>query len=140
MASLPLSDVNIVAVIVTTIVGMIIGFTWYSPKMFGTAWMQLSGKTEADMQNCDMKKGMTTEFIGTFIFTYVLATVLQMAGPGSLGDGMALGILLWLGFIVPMLLSGIAWDNKHPKLQAINGGGCLVSIVVAVLILMSWPV
>ncbi len=40
--------VNYLAVLVAAIVGMVVGFIWYSPKVFGKMWMKLSGVNPKD--------------------------------------------------------------------------------------------
>ena len=37
-------------VIVTALIGYIIGALWYSPLLFGKQWMKLTGKTDADVE------------------------------------------------------------------------------------------
>ena len=45
---------NIVALFVAALVPMIIGFIWYNPKVFGTAWMKVADMTEEKMQGANM--------------------------------------------------------------------------------------
>ena len=44
--SLPtaLSDVNLLAVFVAGVAHMVTGIVWFSPKLFGNAWAELTGK------------------------------------------------------------------------------------------------
>ncbi len=46
--------VNFVAVLVAALVPTVIGFIWYNPKVFGTAWMNASGMTEEKIKGGNM--------------------------------------------------------------------------------------
>ena len=45
---------NWIAIIVAALVPTIVGFLWYNPKVFGTAWMNASGMTEEKMKGGNM--------------------------------------------------------------------------------------
>ena len=45
---------NWIAIIVAALVPTVIGFIWYNPKVFGTAWMNASGMTEEKMKGANM--------------------------------------------------------------------------------------
>ncbi|RNC88144.1 MAG: DUF1761 domain-containing protein [Winogradskyella sp.] len=47
-------ELNFIAVAVSALVPMVIGFIWYNPKVFGTAWMQASGMTEEKIKSGNM--------------------------------------------------------------------------------------
>ena len=92
-----------------------------------------------------MLKGMALMIIGNFLFVWVLAWT--MAGwqfipnakeMGPLVNGVNSAVFLWLGFFVPIHLSGIVWEKKSWKLFGINAGYHLVSLLIAALILAYW--
>lgn len=39
-----LSDINLLAVFVAGVAHMVTGLVWYTPKLFGNAWAELTGK------------------------------------------------------------------------------------------------
>ena len=41
---------NWLALIVAAVSALAVGFVWYNPKVFGTAWMKEVGMTEEDAQ------------------------------------------------------------------------------------------
>ena len=43
---LSLSDVNFLAIAVAAVISTGLGALWYSPLLFGPAWMKALGKTE----------------------------------------------------------------------------------------------
>lgn len=45
---------NIFAIIVAALSSLAVGFVWYHPKVFGSAWMQATGMTEEKAQEGNM--------------------------------------------------------------------------------------
>lgn len=67
-------EMNFISIIVSGITTLFVGFVWYHPKVFGTAWMKETGLTEAELQ----KGNMFTLFGLTFIFSVFIAFIMQM--------------------------------------------------------------
>ena len=136
--------VNYVAVIVAAIANMVIGFIWYGP-IFGKTWVAMMGWTPEQIGECQ-KKGMTKSYviaiIGSLITALVLAELLVMVGSylGLTGvlAGLKAAFIGWLGFVVPVALSGVAWEGKPWKLWFLNVGYSIVSLMVMGAILGSW--
>lgn len=63
-------EINFLVIALAAIVPLLTGFIWYHPKVLGTAWMNATGLTEADMQSGNMAK--------IFILTYILSFMLSM--------------------------------------------------------------
>lgn len=126
-----LSDVNLVSALVATIACMGIGFTWYHPAVFGTAWMKCVGFTEADCKNCDMKKAMGTGLLATFINVVFLSVLLQMVGTSTVKEAVHVAGILWLATALPGELHGVAWERRPMTLLYINAGNALVTYGVA---------
>lgn len=62
---------NFAAIAASALIPMIVGFIWYHPKLFGTAWMNLAGLTEEKMNKANMPL--------IFILSYVLAFMMGLA-------------------------------------------------------------
>ena len=45
---------NYLAILVAAVVPIILGFIWYNPKVFGTAWMRAAEMTEEKMKGANM--------------------------------------------------------------------------------------
>jgi hypothetical protein len=133
---IPFTDVNIVAVIVATIASMAVGFAWYMPQVFGNTWMKLAN-IKPDKSN--MQKTMIQALVLDFISTYVIAMVLYMLAPATLQEGLLLGFILWVGFIVYVEYGRVIWEKKSVHLFAINAGHGLAHVFVTILVLMLWP-
>jgi hypothetical protein len=59
------------AILVSAVVPLIIGFIWYNPKVFGNAWMRVSGVTEEKM-----KSGRLPIIFGV---TYLMGLLISLA-------------------------------------------------------------
>ncbi|MBC2843889.1 DUF1761 domain-containing protein [Winogradskyella flava] len=46
--------INLLAIVVAAVAALVIGAIWYSPKVFGNAWMKASGMTEEKMKSGNM--------------------------------------------------------------------------------------
>jgi len=90
-------QINFVAVLVAALVPMVIGFIWYNPKTFGTAWMKAAEMTEDKMKGANM----ALVFGLTFVFSFFIAmtmnfvtihqfgamsSMMSMANPDALKD------------------------------------------------------
>jgi hypothetical protein len=81
---------------------------------------------------------MIASFIGDLILSFVLAHVLGWAGVTTLGWGVFIGVLVWMGFFVaPALPQGI-YENRSFKLFAINAGYWLVGLIIVGGLLAVW--
>jgi uncharacterized protein DUF1761 len=64
---------NWLAILVAAFVPMVLGFIWYNPKVFGTAWMKAAGMTEDKMKGGNMP----LIFGLSFLFSVMLALILN---------------------------------------------------------------
>jgi len=57
------------------LVPLVMGFIWYNPKVFGTAWMNTAGLTEEKLKGANMP----VIFGLTFVLSFLLAITLHMS-------------------------------------------------------------
>lgn len=140
---MPQVPINYLAVIVATISSMVIGFVWYGP-LFGKQWMALMGIASKSMDAG--KKGMGKRYglmtLGSLVMSFVLAHSLVFASTYLKLDGLMAGLDAgfwnWLGFIAPVTLGSVLWENKSWKLWVLNNGYQLVTLLVMGCILALW--
>lgn len=84
MENMPFS---IYAVIAATFVTLVVGFVWYSPKVFGTIWMKETGITEEKARQSNMLKVFVLTLFYSFLLAFIMPTlVIHQLGPiGMLG-------------------------------------------------------
>ena len=141
---MPQVPINYFAVITSAVVSMVLGFVWYGP-VFGKQWMKLSGFTEESMKAAKAK-GMTTSYvimlIGSLVMSYVLAHAIVFASAylkvTGVKAGLMAGVWNWLGFVAPVTVGSVLWDNKSWKLWILNNAYYLCSLLAMGAILTSW--
>ena len=135
-----LIDVNIWVVLAAALSNVIIGFLWYHPKAFGTIWMRVTGVSPEEAESGAKKMPIMAlvAFVASFVMAWVLAHFAFVWGALTVGSALELGFWVWLGFMVPILLSPILWEGKHTKYLAINAGYWLVAVLVASVIITLW--
>lgn len=139
-------DINIWAVLVAAVVHIVIGFVWYSPALFGKAWIllmgwnieTLDGKAEWEKRQKDMNKTWIFTVLGALILSYALAYFVSMFFAETVGDALRLGFIAWLGFIATTSFINTVFTGKSKKLWAIDNGYPLVSMLVMSVIFVLW--
>jgi hypothetical protein len=66
-------DFNFSIVLAATAVPLVIGFIWYHPKVFGTAWMKTTGMTPEKGK----QSNMVVMFGLTLLFSFFIASLLM---------------------------------------------------------------
>jgi hypothetical protein len=132
-------DVNLVAVLVAAVVSFMIGWAWYSPMLFGNIWMKESGikmpaKITPEIKK-QMMRSMSLGFLFAFLTNYIFARFLGSMNVYSAGDVVQLGFWIWLGFTLPVVMTGYLWENKTFHLVLIAAGQTFVSLLVGGLLI-----
>ena len=139
--AIPTVDINYLAVVISALVAFIVGGFWYSPILFGNAWMKSSGMSEKDMKKAKRKGMSKMYFIGflmSLITAYILAHFVQYVGAATFSDALGLAYWIWLGFIAPVSLGVVLWEGKPFKFYIINVAYQLVSLALMAEILTFW--
>lgn len=115
-----------------------LGFIWYHPRVFGGAWMRLTGLTPEMVErgkrrmHADEILALCTSILAAFVL-YSLETKL---GIYNVRGAVYLGFSVWAGFVVPVLSGTVLWEQKPISLYIINAGYWLVSFVAMSVILL----
>lgn len=108
-------DVNWIAVLSATVVGMVCAGLWYTKPLFGPAWRQLTRISEADSQ----KSGNTPMVIVLFaniITAIVLVVAINISKAffetNSILLSIFVGFILWLAFSATTLITHNAFEQN----------------------------
>lgn len=139
---MPEFQINYIAIVVTAVINMALGFAWYGP-LFGKQWLKLTGQSKESVEKVSksgaMPKIYAIAVVGALVMSYVLAHFVQLGGmERTLGNGVMVGFWLWLGFIATTTLSSVLWEQKSWNLYALNNGYYLVLLLVNGAILSVW--
>jgi len=121
------------------VASVLIGWVWYHPRVFGSAWMRAANLSPEAVE-AGKKKMPLLAFVG-LLASMLVAWIMNSLGAAIgifdwVGAVVDLAFWLWLGFVAPVLLGSVLWERKPLKYYAINVGYWLVSFVVMAVILV----
>ncbi len=131
-----MSAINYWAVLVAALTSFVIGGLWYSPFLFGKAWMAENGFKDEDMQQANMVKIFGGAFILNLIIAFNLAAFL--GDKQDLAWGMTAGALAGIGWVAAAFGVVYLFERKSVKLFLINAGYQAVVFILMGGILGIW--
>ena len=131
-----MENVNWLAVAVAGISAFVLGGVWYSPALFGKAWMKENNLTVEDVQ-----KGNKAKIFGwSFILSLVMAVNLAMflSDPGihlhmAIIYGLLTGLWIFCGIAIVAL-----FEMKSARYIFVNGGYMIVALGLMGAIIGAW--
>ena len=131
------SDINYLAVLVAALSTFLLGGLWYSPLLFGKAWMRANNFSEENLQTFSKAR----MFGWSFVFSLLMAVNLAMflAAPNTnLNWGMTAGALAGFGWVAMAIAIIGVFENRSWAYILINGGYMTVAFVVMGAIIGAW--
>ena len=129
--------VNWLAVLAAAVSTFVIGGFWYSPVLFGRAWMSVNNLSEAELGKSNMAKIFGLSFFFALIMAANLAAFL--AEPKTTAAwGATAGFLAGFGWVALAIATIALFERRSWKYVLINGGYMTVSFVIMGLILGAW--
>ena len=116
------AGVSWIAVIVGAVVSFGLGALWYSPKMFGTKWLESIGIPSDD--NSSVKAAMTTQLIGTLLLAWVI-------GVTAVNEALMTAILIVLT-IVALMTAGSLFARKGTYAVVVEAGFVVAMAVIMI--------
>jgi hypothetical protein len=133
---MPVISVNLLAVLIAAVINMVIGAFWYSPMMFAKSWMAALGKTEEEIKSSSSPGPIyAINTIGNLVLAYVLAHIVRYVQASNAMQGAQVGFWIWLGFLVPVLLTVYMFEGRKIKLYFIYISYQLIALVLEGIIL-----
>ena len=151
--------------LVASLASLVIGFIWYHPKVFGTAWMKATGMTEEKMKATNPAKTYGLALLCAFFVAFILQFLsIHQTGAFSLIDGnieTALpsyqafmddygtvyrtfkhgafhGTMAGVFFALPVICTNALFEQKSAKHAFINSGYWIVTCAVMGGIVCAW--
>jgi len=129
--------VNYGAVAVAALAGYLLGGLWYGP-LFGNAWRKLSKAGEARPTPAVIVIGLAGSLIMSYMLAYALLYANAYHRTSGISSGLIAGCLTWLGFIAPVTVGSVIYENRSWSLWVLNNGYWLASLLVMGAILAAW--
>lgn len=159
-------EFNIWAILVAAASTLVVGFVWYHPKVFGTAWMKASGLTEEQVQGGNMAKifGLALIFAVLLAFTLRFLVVHQSGAMSLIGGqvtddvlpsftafmndygtefrtfkhGVFHGLIAGITVALPIIGTNALFERKSAKYIFINSGFWTLCMMVMGGIICAW--
>ncbi len=119
-----MEHINWFSLVIATLTPMIMGFIFYHPKLFGTAWMSSLGLSEEDFKNQNKVIVFGFAIIMSFILAFFMVNFNN--GPGQEGQldtflhGAFHGLILGIVVAMPVLVINGLFELRDLKNLAIN--------------------
>ena len=140
MDNIDLGSLNYLAIIVGVIINQALGAAWYGA--WGKPWMAEVGLTQEDME---AMKGTAQQWypyvvaiVSALVFTLALAVLIQGMGAKDFVDGLTLGLLAAIAFVVTAYATTYSFESRSLKLFLINIGYPLISYAIIGVLLAVW--
>jgi len=127
------TSINLLAVFTAWIIHIVMGLIWFRPEIFGNEWTRLTGK-ELKPES----KWIIPGFIGHLLMILVLVVLIKLTHSTDGLTGSLIGLLAWIGFIVPMETGELVWEKIQFRLFLLRIGNQFIGLVVAGFILGAW--
>lgn len=131
-----MSQLNYWAILVAALSTFLLGGLWYSPAVFGTAWMRENGFTEEELKNSNMVKIFGLSFLLALVASVNLAMFLGAEADAMMGA--FYGFLAGFGWVAMFIGTHYLFERKSMKLFLINAGYCVVALTIMGLIIGAW--
>ncbi len=133
MESIPL---HYPAVLAAAVLSFVIGGLWYSPILFGKAWMREAGISEERAREAKMGMVFGCAALASLVMAFNLAAFI---GPkASLQFGLFAGFATGFGWVAMALGVIYLFEQRSLRLWIINGGYQVVTFTVMGGIIGAW--
>jgi hypothetical protein len=131
-----MEQMNIWAVLVAALSTFLIGGLWYSPAVFGKAWMRENNLSEEELKKSNTAKIFSIAFILAIIAAINLAMFMGPEDKPAMGA--LWGFLAGFGWVATFVGTHYLFERKSFTLFLINAGYSIVSLTVMGVILAAW--
>jgi len=132
-----LDDLNFLAILVAAIASMALGALWYSPLLFGNAWLQELGKDADDLGS--PLPAMIGSAVSCLVSAICVAIFVQALNAESVVEGAVVGLLCGLGLVAMSMLSDSLFSGWGWRLYFIQMGYRAVYLALMGSTIGGWP-
>jgi Protein of unknown function (DUF1761) len=128
---------NYGAVVVSAVAYWMLGAVWYG-VLFGQRWMALEGITMEQAKSVNPVLPYVITLVLNLLMAYVLAQLCLWRNATTAARGAAVGVLLWIGIVGPIVFTTYMYEMRSKELFAINEFYPLVGLCLMGIILGAW--
>ena len=127
---------NYPAVVVSAALYWLLGAVWFG-VLFSKPWVALEHLSEA-AQSTNPVLPYILSFALNLLIAFVLSQICIWRNANTAGRGVAVGALLWIGFVGPIAFTTYMYEMRAKQLFAINECYSLVGLCLMGMILGAW--
>ncbi len=131
------SALNWVAVVVATLIAMVVGSVWYSPGLFGNAWMKSIGMKKKDFMNGSMQP-IVLAVVSSFVTAVALGVLLQVLELNTVWQGATFGILVALAFLATNKIMQAQFEKRPLSYNVVTSSADVVTFALMSAVLAVW--
>ena len=131
-------EVSFLPVLAAGALSVVLGWLWYSPSVFGNAWMRLANITPemAEKGRQWMPLHSLFALLAGMLVAYVMNYFGIAWGVQDVIGSIELGIWCWLGFTAPTMLGMVLWEQKPLRYYFIVSLYWLVAFILMANVLL----
>lgn len=131
-----LTDLNWLAILLAAVAAFVLGGAWYSPRLFGGAWMQDVGLTEESAA----ESNMALIFGGAFLLILVAAIFLgaTIGNSGTWLTGLHTGLVVGVAWVSTAYGVTYLFERRPLRLFLVNAGYNVVLFALMGTIIGAW--
>jgi len=133
-----IQELNWLAVVVATFVAFAVGAIWYTPALFGKAWMKSINLKESDAKKANMASPIVLALVGTFITAMAMGVLVQVLALTTALQGAGFGALVALAFLATNKVMQAQFELRTLTYNAITSGADVVALGLMGAILAVW--
>lgn len=126
---MPVLDLQFLTIVlIATVAAMAFSAFWYSPRIFGNAWMRLAGIPATHAQ--DGRKMMVFTFFAYIALAMTLFMILTWAGAVTWRAGLLVGFWVGCGVSCMSVLVPYLWEGRALRLFLITAGNIVLAVTL----------
>ncbi len=128
---------NYLAIVVSAVAYWMLGAVWYG-VLFSQRWMALEGITMEQAKSVNPVLPYVITLVLNLLIAFVLAQLCLWRNANTAARGMAVGVLLWIGIVGPIVFTTYMYEMRSRELFAINEFYPLLGLCLMGGILGAW--
>jgi Protein of unknown function (DUF1761) len=128
---------NYGAIVVSAVAYWMLGALWYG-VLFSQRWMALEGITMEQARSMNPVLPYVITLVLNLLIAFVLAQLCLWRNANTAARGAAVGVLLWIGIVGPVVFTTYMYEMRPKELFAINEFYPLVGLCLMGAILGAW--
>jgi len=131
---------HVLPIVVAAVAAFALGAVWYSPMLFGKAWVAANGLTSERIEamRASAPRAYTVSFLCDIVMAGALCVLLHRIGIVSWLTGAKLGGLVGLGFAATIGLTANMYSDRRLSAWAIDAAYQVAYLILMGSILAAW--